>query len=192
MGDYEVYGISDLPERVGQPVLGEHIVDMVDADLEAAYPKSGYAFVSHGDRLNLRRRLFELARGVGYDLPVLVPPNAFVSSSSQLGCGTLVMHHVVVNASSRVGSNVILNTGAIVEHDSQVGDHSHIAPGAVLCGSAHVGEMTLVGANSVIIPGVQIGHNVVVGAGSVVTKDVPDHVLVVGNPARIVRSRSCT
>ena len=172
----------NLPERVDQLILNGYKINMVDLDLEALYPKVRYAFVSHGESLDLRRRLFELARSIGYDLPALVSPNASVSAYSQLGCGTLAMHHVVVNASSKIGANVILNTGAIVEHDSQIGDHSHIAPGAVLCGRVRVGEMTLVGANSVIIPGVHVGHNVVLGAGSVVIRDIPDNVSMAGNP----------
>ena len=39
----------------------------------------------------------------------------------------------------------------------------------------------------VINPGVHIGNNVVIGSGSVVTKDIPDNVIAVGNPCRIVR-----
>ena len=44
-----------------------------------------------------------------------------------------------------------------------------------------------VGAGSIILSGVTIGENAVVGAGSVVTKNVPPGVIVVGNPARILR-----
>ena len=44
-----------------------------------------------------------------------------------------------------------------------------------------------IGGNSVICPGVTIGNNVVVAAGAVVTKDVPDSVLVGGNPAKIIK-----
>ena len=40
---------------------------------------------------------------------------------------------------------------------------------------------------AVILPGVTIGDNVVVGAGSVVTKDLPDNVVAVGNPCRVLR-----
>lgn len=36
-------------------------------------------------------------------------------------------------------------------------------------------------------PGVTIGNNVVIGAGSVVTKDIPDNVIAVGSPCRIIR-----
>jgi maltose O-acetyltransferase len=43
------------------------------------------------------------------------------------------------------------------------------------------------GGGVTVLPGVTIGRNTVVGAGSVVVKDLPDHVLAVGNPARIVR-----
>lgn len=44
-----------------------------------------------------------------------------------------------------------------------------------------------IGAKSVILPGVTIGKNSVVGAGSIVTKDVPDGVVAVGNPARVIK-----
>ena len=51
-----------------------------------------------------------------------------------------------------------------------------------------IGDGTWVGARAMILPGVTIGKRVVVAAGSVVTRDVPDDVLVAGNPARVVRS----
>ncbi len=50
-----------------------------------------------------------------------------------------------------------------------------------------IGENTWIGANVVIVPGIKIGKNVVIGAGSVVTKDIPDNVIAVGNPCRVLR-----
>jgi acetyltransferase-like isoleucine patch superfamily enzyme len=50
-----------------------------------------------------------------------------------------------------------------------------------------IGNGTWVGARAIVLPGVTIGSRVVVAAGSVVTKDVPDEVLVGGNPARVIR-----
>jgi len=44
-----------------------------------------------------------------------------------------------------------------------------------------------IGANAVILPGVIIGENSVVGAGSVVTKSIPNGVIAVGNPAKVIR-----
>lgn len=50
-----------------------------------------------------------------------------------------------------------------------------------------IGDNVWVGGNVVITPGVKIGNNVVIGAGSVVTKDLPDNVIAVGNPCRVLR-----
>ena len=51
----------------------------------------------------------------------------------------------------------------------------------------HIGENTWIGAGVVIVPGVKIGKNTVIGASSVVTKDIPDNVVAVGNPCRVLR-----
>lgn len=54
----------------------------------------------------------------------------------------------------------------------------------------YIGENTWIGAGVVIVPGVHIGKNTVIGASSVVTKDIPDNVLAVGNPCRVLRNVS--
>ncbi len=51
-----------------------------------------------------------------------------------------------------------------------------------------VGNNVWIGGGVKIVPGVTIGNNVVIGAGSVVTKDIPDDVVAVGNPCRVIRS----
>jgi len=51
----------------------------------------------------------------------------------------------------------------------------------------HIGDNVWIGANSVILPGVTIGENSVIGAGSIVNKDIPNDVVAVGNPCRVLR-----
>ncbi|KAA5546674.1 sugar O-acetyltransferase [Adhaeribacter rhizoryzae] len=50
-----------------------------------------------------------------------------------------------------------------------------------------IGDNVWIGGHSVICPGVNIGNDVVIGAGSVVTKNIPDKVVVAGNPARVIK-----
>ncbi|MFT4005340.1 MAG: sugar O-acetyltransferase [Lacrimispora sp.] len=56
--------------------------------------------------------------------------------------------------------------------------------------SITIGNNVWIGGNAVINPGVKIGNNVVIGAGSVVTKDIPDNMIAVGNPCRVIREIS--
>lgn len=51
----------------------------------------------------------------------------------------------------------------------------------------HIGNNVWVGAGVIIVPGVTIGDNSVIGAGSIVTKDIPENVVAVGNPCRVLR-----
>ena len=52
-----------------------------------------------------------------------------------------------------------------------------------------IGKNAFIGARTMILPGVCIGDQVIVGAMSVVSKDVPDHQVVVGNPAKKIGER---
>ena len=53
--------------------------------------------------------------------------------------------------------------------------------------AVHIGKNCWIGAGAILLPGVTLGDNVVVGAGSVVTKHLPDNVVAVGNPCRVLR-----
>jgi acetyltransferase-like isoleucine patch superfamily enzyme len=49
-----------------------------------------------------------------------------------------------------------------------------------------IGDNVFIGIRSIILPGVTIGNNIIIGAGSVVVRDIPDDVVVGGNPAKII------
>lgn len=53
--------------------------------------------------------------------------------------------------------------------------------------AVHIGRNCWIGAGVIIVPGITIGDNVVIGAGSIVTKDIPDNVIAVGNPCKVLR-----
>jgi acetyltransferase EpsM len=107
-----------------------------------------------------------------------------------LGAGCLVAAQAVINPGAQIGDNVIVNTSASVDHDCVIEGHVHIAPGARLAGEVKIGCETLIGIGACFKPGLSIGRNCVVGAGAVVLRDLPDHSVVAGNPARPLRVHS--
>jgi acetyltransferase EpsM len=125
------------------------------------------------------------AHGVGF--ATLVHPSARVSTTSTVGAGAILSAGAIVAAHTHIGQHVLLNRGALVGHHTRIGDHSSVMPGANVAGNCNIGNGVYVGIGAVVIDNVSIGDRSVVGAGAVVTEDVPEHVLVVGVPARIIR-----
>ena len=59
--------------------------------------------------------------------------------------------------------------------------------GKELASPVTIGDNVWLGGGVIVCPGVTIGSNVTIGAGSVVTKDIPDNVVAVGNPCRVIK-----
>lgn len=95
---------------------------------------------------------------------------------------------------------VVLDVGKV-----RIGENVQIAPNVAIYTAGHpihpdsrnsgyeygiditIGDNVWIGGNTCILPGVKIGNNVVIGAGSVVSKDIPDDMIAVGNPCRVIR-----
>ena len=110
-------------------------------------------------------------------------------------------HHV------HFGNNVYANFNLTLVDDTHiyVGDCTMFGPNVTIATAGHpilpelraqgyqynapvrIGRNCWLGAGVIVLPGVTIGDNVMVGAGSVVTKDLPDNVVAVGNPCRVLR-----
>lgn len=173
-------GVTRAATCVGVPVLqgDDHL---------ARLRREGYdqAFVAVGSNAG-RRRLADLALGLGFRLVNAISPQSVVSPSATLGNGIAIMAGAVVNAEASIGDLAIVNTGASVDHDCRIGAAAHIAPQCGLAGNVSVGNFSFLGIGCKVIPDIRIGAHVVLGAGAVVVSDIPDHAKAKGVPARAV------
>lgn len=82
-----------------------------------------------------------------------------------------------------IGENFVSGPGSmIVAHDASLQIHT----GMYRIEKVKIGDNVFIGANAVILPGVNIENNSIIGAGAVVTHNVPEGVVVAGNPARVI------
>jgi sugar O-acyltransferase (sialic acid O-acetyltransferase NeuD family) len=147
--EFTISGIVDknllIEDLFGYPFLGN------DNDLSKLKDKYEYALITVGQikSPNVRIKLFDRIKSLGFKLPSIISNRAYVSNHALIGEGTIVMHDALVNAGAVIGNNCIINTKALIEHDAIVNDHCHISTGAIVNGDAHIKYGTLIGSNAV-------------------------------------------
>lgn len=149
---YEIVGIIDKEELLGTKVLGYEIIGC-DNDLENLKKTFSYALVTLGHLKSntLRIKLYTNLKKLGFNLPAIVSPLAYVSQYASIAEGSIIMHHSLINSNAKIGKNCIINSKALCEHDSIVEDNCHISTGAVINGGAIIKENSFVGSLATVV-----------------------------------------
>lgn len=187
---YELVGLTDIRADLwGTKVLGLPVLGGDEVLPELRRKGVAWAFVGVGTTGDAgpRQAIFRKLRDLGFRLVTAIHRTAWVPASTFVGEGATILAGAVLGPCVRLGENVIVYSGAIVEHHSILGDHVQVGPGARLGGSVVVGERAFIGIGASVKHGVRIGPGAIVGAGAVVVNDVPDNVVVVGVPARLLK-----
>ena len=161
---YEIIGIIDKKEIVGNDILGYKIIGC-DDDLETIFKTCKNAIITVGqiESNTVRVKLFNKLKEIGFALPIIVSPFAYVSKHSFIDEGTIIMHHALVNANAKIGKNCIINTKALIEHDVIIEDNCHISTASVLNGAVIVKANTFFGSNATSKQGIEINGFVKAG-----------------------------
>jgi len=117
----------------------------------------------------------------------LIHPTAILEAGTRTAPGVQICAGAILCADAQIAEGCLINTAASIDHECRIEKYCHISPGARLAGRVTVGEFTHVGIGAVVIEKIRIGARSIIGAGAVVIRDVPDDVVVVGNPARIIK-----
>lgn len=86
-----------------------------------------------------------------------------------------------------IGKNCFIAPNVVLACSSHPLDSEERNAGYLISKPINIGENVWIGTNTTIIGGVNIGSNVVIGAGSVVNRSIPDNVVAVGNPCKVLR-----
>lgn len=185
---FKIAGILDIPEKVGKHVLKYRIIG-ADKDIPKLVKEYSNFLITLGQikSANIRVRIFDILKGLGANLPVIISPKTHISVYSSIGQGSIVMHDVILNANAVVGDNCIINSKALIEHDAVVGSNTHISTGAIVNGDCYVGNNCFIGSGVTLANNISIADNVIIGAGSYVAKDIDDQGVYMGYPARKVK-----
>lgn len=123
--------------------------------------------------------------------------NVIIREKTHIGNRVAIGTASVIEGNCRIGNNVSIQSMVYIPTDTTIEDDVFIGPNAVLTNDRYpptrigglkgpyIRKGAAIGANSTLLPGVCIGEGALVAAAAVVTRDVPDHMLAVGSPAKI-------
>lgn len=107
-----------------------------------------------------------------------------IGYGTTIGAGLFIGHRgvVIVNGQACLGSNVNLSPGVVIGQENR----------GRRAGVPHLGNRVWIGSNAVIVGKIRIGNDVLIAPNAYVNFDVPDHSIVIGNPARIIHRENAT
>lgn len=167
---YKIIGVIDKKKK--KKILNYKVFS--ESYLNKTLIKKNYALITVGQikNYNVRVKLFYKLKNLGFKIPSILSPFAYISKHAIIGEGTIIMHGAVVNAGAVIGNNCIINTNSLIEHDVVIGDHTHISTEATINGGVIIGDKVFIGSRSIIKDNISIENCSVVGANLYIKKNL--------------------
>lgn len=168
---YKIVGFIDKVKR--GKILNYRILGG-DDELPRFYKKVKYAFITVGHlyQPDLRIKIYNKIKKIGFKLPIIKSPFSRVSNHAIIGEGTIAMHGSIVYPGTKIGTNCILNSQSLVEHDVEIGNFSHLSTNCTINGEVKIGNNCFVGSSSVIKEGIKLKNFTFIKANSLIKKNI--------------------
>lgn len=135
----------------------------------------------------VREILYNKLKKEHVNVATLIYPDVYIDESTHIAEGTIVNEGVIITSCVKIEENIYIQPNAVIGHDIQIGKHSVIGSNCEIGGGDILGERVYMGYLSGILQGLKIGNDVICSAGAIVFRDIEDEMIVVGNPARVIK-----
>ena len=138
----------DDGQPVGAEICGIPVVGGL-ANLPELRKEYGLLVVGIGNN-RFRAQVYEKAETLGYAVPNIIAPSAYVSPFAKIGCGCVVLQNACIQNGATVGNGVLLNAGTEIHCDAAVEDYALIYTNSVIRTGASVGSLARIGSNATV------------------------------------------
>ena len=156
-----------------------------EAEVKDHFNSTGREFVTGIWDIHDRKRLTDQFIVWGGILVSWISPVNYLSSLTEIGAGTMVLHKAATEPGVCFGRSCIINKRSNFGHGAILKDYCSIGPFVIVGSNSIIEENVMVGMGAIIQPGIKVGKNAIVTAGAVVTKNIPENAVVSGVPAGI-------
>lgn len=183
---FNILGYTDIKDKgkiLGIKYLGDdNILDQIINKYKKCSAVIGIGKINVKDK---RNNIFKKLKKIGFDLPVIISPNALINEGVTIDEGTVIFDGCIINSGTRIGKLNIINTNSLIEHDCILQNNVFIGPHATICGNVKINNNSFVGANSTIIQSIKIHSNCLIGAGAVIVNNLNKPGTYVGIPGKL-------
>ncbi len=136
---------------------------------------------------SLRSFMYHKVKEEGIRLATLIHPGVYIDETTTVGEGTVIAEGVTITANIEIGANTYVQPHAVIGHDIKIGQHTVIGSNCQIGGGDKIGDRVFMGFLSGVTDHISIGSDVIISAGAIVFRELPEGVIAVGNPARIMK-----
>lgn len=166
MDDYEVIGGCDYLRNI---------------------PRDVWVLCAVGASKTRKKIIDGLGGSAHVHFATVVDPSVQMSKRVQIGEGTMICAGNIITVDVTIGKHNIINLDCTIGHDAVLGDFVTLYPSVNVSGCSTIGCETELGTGMQTIQGMKVGSHTIVGAGAVVIREIPDHCVAVGSPAKPIR-----
>jgi tetrahydrodipicolinate N-acetyltransferase len=164
------------------------------SEFETFYSENKKYITKHKIEIDRRNSAIPMADLSKYNCRI--EPGAIVRDMVEIGDNCVIMMGAVLNIGAVIGEKTMIDMNVVVGGRAVVGSNCHIGAGTVLAGVIEppsadpviIEDDVMMGANAVVLEGVRVGKGAVIAAGSVVIKDVEPYSVMVGVPAKRIKT----
>lgn len=185
LSQYKIAGVvtnDSISSFEGYQVLGN---DSVLPELK----KKGFKNIAIGvggfKNNELRKTLYKKYISLGFVIPTIIHPNAYISKKASIGEGVFICAGCSIMTDAKIHNNVLIFANSSVDHESVIEDHVLISAGVTIGAYTTIEEGALIALGAKVISGVTVGQNALVASGAVVINNILKEQKVFGVPAKI-------
>ncbi len=135
----------------------------------------------------VRDLMYHRVKDAGIHLTTLIHPGVYIDETTRISEGVVIAEGVTITDNVEIGANTYIQPHAVIGHDIKIGKHTVIGSNCQIGGENNIGDRVFMGFLSGTTDHISIGNDSIIAAGAIVFKELPQEVIAVGNPARIVK-----
>ncbi len=135
----------------------------------------------------VRDFMYQRVKDEGVRLATLIHPGVYIDETTTVSEGVVIAEGVTITDNVEIGANTYIQSHAVIGHDIKIGQHTVIGSNCQIGGGDYIGDRVFMGFLSGTTDHISIGNDSVISAGAIVFRELPEGVVAVGNPARIMK-----